>query len=299
MCYWCSQRCSSNSYSVAYCSDAPKAEAAYCKKELDALKVDVRVSNSLNEQYVTANGQLQVELSSTSLQLAGNSSALATAVIEAAANATLVQKLTFEKDVLTEQLVDTISQARTAAADAEATLRGVQAKAVELTGENHELVELTEITAQKETAVAAALAATDEKNRLQDQLSAERAAAELKTAADAGALAALNSKYDLLYDELAARDKQLAAMTARATEAEAEIFAGKLSKTLDNMLADNRNAFQRWRDSPTQPTAAADVASFKQVVLAACMLQVHVVTEFERFMKSSTLFSQCSTSSNS
>eukprot|EP00953_Heterococcus_sp_UTEX-ZZ885_P021989 12219-Heterococcus_DN1.PRE.1 len=161
--------------------------------------------------------------------------------------------------------------------------------AVELTGENHELVELTEITAQKETAVAAALAATDEKNRLQDQLSAERAAAELKTAADAGALAALNSKYDLLYDELAARDKQLAAMTARATEAEAEIFAGKLSKTLDNMLADNRNAFQRWRDSPTQPTAAADVASFKQVVLAACMLQVHVVTEFERFMKSSTV----------
>jgi hypothetical protein len=55
------------------------------------------------------------------------------------------------------------------------------------------------------------------------QLSTERAAVELKTAADAGALAALNSKYDLLYDELAARDKQLAAMTARAVEAEAEV----------------------------------------------------------------------------
>jgi hypothetical protein len=39
-------------------------------------------------------------------------------------------------------------------------------------------------------------------------------------------------------------------------------LAGKLSKTLDNMLTDNRNAFQRWRDSPTQPTAAADVAGY-------------------------------------
>jgi sensor domain CHASE-containing protein len=47
----------------------PKAEAAHCKKELDALKVDVRVSNSLNEQYVTANGQLLEELNSTSLQV--------------------------------------------------------------------------------------------------------------------------------------------------------------------------------------------------------------------------------------
>jgi hypothetical protein len=39
-----------------------------------------------------------------------------------------IRQLTFEKDVLTEQLVDTMSQARTAAADAEATLRGVQAQ---------------------------------------------------------------------------------------------------------------------------------------------------------------------------
>jgi hypothetical protein len=47
----------------------PKAEAASCRKELDALKVDVRVSNSLNEQYVTVNGQLQEELNNTSLQV--------------------------------------------------------------------------------------------------------------------------------------------------------------------------------------------------------------------------------------
>jgi hypothetical protein len=55
------------------------------------------------------------------------------------------------------------------------------------------------------------------------QLSAERAAAELKTAADAKAFAALNSRYKLALDELAARDKQLGGMRARAVEAEAEV----------------------------------------------------------------------------
>jgi hypothetical protein len=44
-------------------------------------------------------------------------------------------------------------------------------QAVRLTGENHKLVdELDVMTAQREIAVAAALAATDEKNRLQDQV---------------------------------------------------------------------------------------------------------------------------------
>jgi hypothetical protein len=44
-------------------------------------------------------------------------------------------------------------------------------QAVRLTGENHKLVdELDVMIAQRETAVAAALAATDEKNRLQDQV---------------------------------------------------------------------------------------------------------------------------------
>jgi hypothetical protein len=39
-----------------------------------------------------------------------------------------IRQISFEKVVLTEQLVDTLSQARTAAAAAEVTLQRVQAK---------------------------------------------------------------------------------------------------------------------------------------------------------------------------